>query len=140
MATFRSVSEIPVVTGRPFCAVPLSERYPVPRSTRLAPPRVDDIPPRVYNGSMELATQKREEIVVRLRRVEGQLRGIQRMLDEGRDCADVVTQFAAAERALEQAAFKFFGATMAQCAEDPDGAALAGYTAEKLERMFLRLA
>ena len=49
---------------------------------------------------MELAEQKREEIVVRLRRVEGQIRGIQRMLEEGRDCGDVVTQFAAAERAL----------------------------------------
>jgi len=89
---------------------------------------------------MELAGQKREEIIVRLRRVEGQIRGIQRMLDEGRDCGDVVTQFAAAERALEQAAFKFFGATMAQCADDPVGAAQDGYTAERLERMFLRLA
>ena len=89
---------------------------------------------------MELASEKREEIVTRLRRVEGQLRGIQRMLEEGRDCADVVTQFAAAESALEHAAFKFFGATMAQCADDPEQAARDGYTAEKLERMFLRLA
>ena len=89
---------------------------------------------------MELAPEKRDEIITRLRRVEGQLRGIQRMLDEGRDCSDIVTQFAAAERALEHAAFRFFGATMAQCAEDPTGAARDGYTAEKLERMFLRLA
>ena len=89
---------------------------------------------------MELAEHKREEIVLRLRRVEGQIRGIQRMLEEGRECGDVVTQFAAAERALEQAAFKFFGATMAQCADDPERAARDGYTAERLERMFLRLA
>lgn len=38
----------------------------------------------------------------RLRRIEGQARGIQAMLTEQRDCADVVIQFAAANKALEQ--------------------------------------
>ena len=41
----------------------------------------------------------------RLRQVEGQVRGIQQMLADGRDCRDVVTQMSAANKALEQAGF-----------------------------------
>ncbi len=62
------------------------------------------------------------------------------MLDEGRECSDVVTQFAAAIRALEQAGYKYFAATLAECAMDPDKAAAEGYSVEQLEKMFLRLA
>ncbi len=52
----------------------------------------------------------------------------------------MVTQFAAALRAIEQAGFKYFAATMAQCALDPERAADQGYTPERLEKMFLQLA
>jgi DNA-binding FrmR family transcriptional regulator len=76
----------------------------------------------------------------RLRRVEGQIRGIQGMISDGRDCADVVTQFAAALRALEQAGFKYFAATLAECALDPAKASANGYSPEKLEKLFLQLA
>ena len=44
-----------------------------------------------------------EAILTRLRRVEGQIRGIQRMLEEGRECVDVLTQLAAARSALDRA-------------------------------------
>ena len=80
------------------------------------------------------------DLLSRLRRVEGQVRGIQGMIDDGRECTDVVTQFAAAIRALEQAGFKYFSATLTQCALDPDKAAANGYTPEKLEKLFLQLA
>jgi DNA-binding FrmR family transcriptional regulator len=39
----------------------------------------------------------------RLRRAEGQVRGVQKMIDEGRPCDDVVTQLLAARRALDEA-------------------------------------
>ncbi len=89
---------------------------------------------------MELTTEQTNAILTRVRRAEGQLRGIQAMISEGRECTDVVTQFAAALRAIEQAGFKYFAATMAQCALDPDRAAEGGYTPERLEKMFLQLA
>ncbi len=89
---------------------------------------------------MELTTEQTNAILTRLRRAEGQLRGIQTMISEGRECTDVVTQFAAALRAIEQAGFKYFAATMAQCALDPERAADQGYTPERLEKMFLQLA
>jgi DNA-binding FrmR family transcriptional regulator len=79
------------------------------------------------------------EIITRLRRVEGQLRGIQGMLEEGRDCADIIIQFSASMKALEHAGYKFFAATMEQCVRNPDGAAEEGYSAARLEKLFLQL-
>ncbi len=79
------------------------------------------------------------DIVTRLRRVEGQLRGLQGMLDEGRDCADVITQFSASMKALEHAGYKYFAATLEQCARDPEGAAEDGYSSDRLEKLFLQL-
>lgn len=89
---------------------------------------------------MELDEQVAADLLKRLRRAEGQLRGIQSMIDDGRECTDVVTQFAAAIRAVEQAGFKYFAATMAQCALDPEKAAANGYSPDKLEKLFLQLA
>ncbi len=89
---------------------------------------------------MEFDATKRDEILKRLRRVEGQVRGIHAMIEDDRECADVVTQFAAATHALEQASFKYFAAALAECALDPDRAADNGYTPERLEKLFLRLA
>lgn len=88
---------------------------------------------------MDLPTDEREKIVNRLRRIEGQLRGIQAMVDEGRDCNDVLTQFAAAHKALSKAGFQFFAATMEQCRLHPDIADEKGYTSDRMEEMFLRL-
>ena len=51
---------------------------------------------------MELPDETIEDIRKRLHRVSGQLAGIERMLDEGRECKDVVTQISAATKALEQ--------------------------------------
>ncbi len=89
---------------------------------------------------MELDDKIVIDLQKRLRRVEGQIRGIQGMIDSGRECSEVVTQFAAAMRALEHAGFKYFAATLAQCALDPDRAADSGYTPERLEKLFLQLA
>jgi DNA-binding FrmR family transcriptional regulator len=43
-----------------------------------------------------------EDIATRLRRIEGQVRGIQKMLEEGRDCEDMLTQTMATRSALDQ--------------------------------------
>lgn len=88
---------------------------------------------------MELTKEQTDQLISRLRRVEGQIRGIQGMIQEGRECTDVITQFAAAIKALEQSGYKYFATTVTQCALDPVKAEEEGYTAEKLERMFLQL-
>jgi DNA-binding FrmR family transcriptional regulator len=88
---------------------------------------------------VNIPEEERADIIKRLRRVEGQLRGIQQMIEDGRDCNDTLTQFAAANRALSRAGFKFLSATMDQCRLHPDEADESGYTHETLEKMFLRL-
>lgn len=76
-------------------------------------------------------------VINRLRRAEGQLGGVIRMLQEGRDCEDVVTQLAAVSRALDKAGFAIIASGLEQCiAAGADGMPDRG----KLEKLFLSLA
>ncbi len=79
------------------------------------------------------------DLVRRLSRIEGQIRGIKRMLQEGRDCRDLVTQFAAVSRALEQAALNYVTSELVWCVERPDEAAEHGYSVEELRKLLGRL-
>ena len=47
-----------------------------------------------------LAPSTRDDVLLRLRRIEGQVRGVQRMVEEGRDCREIVNQVAAIKAAL----------------------------------------
>jgi DNA-binding FrmR family transcriptional regulator len=60
----------------------------------------------------------------RLARIEGQVRGIQRMIDEGRPCDDILTQVLAARTALERTAGEIVGTYIDECMTDgaPDEA------------------
>jgi DNA-binding FrmR family transcriptional regulator len=80
-----------------------------------------------------------DEVIKRLRRAQGQIGGVIRMIEEGRDCADVVTQLAAASRALDRAGFKLVASGLRECIAHPGGSAGAS-TEEELERLFLSLA
>ena len=62
---------------------------------------------------------EKQAVLTRLRRIEGQIRGIQQMLADERDCRDVVTQIAAANKALEQVGFVLVAAGLTWCPEDP---------------------
>ncbi len=55
------------------------------------------------------------ELCTRLRRTEGQIRGLQRMLAEGRPCEDVLTQLLAARNSLEMAGLLLIDAHIATC-------------------------
>ena len=89
---------------------------------------------------MEFPEEVVSDLQRRLRRVEGQVRGIQTMLDERRECRDVVTQVAAATKALEQVGFKLLASGLTQCLEDPARAEADGYPIAEVERLFLKLA
>lgn len=80
------------------------------------------------------------EVTNRLRRAEGQLRGVQRLLADGADCAKILTQLAAANRAVEQAGFRLVAGGLSWCARYPDDAAAAGYDVAQLEKLFTRIA
>jgi DNA-binding FrmR family transcriptional regulator len=89
---------------------------------------------------MELPEDTVADVIRRLRRVEGQVRGVQQMLAEGRDCRDVVTQMSAANKALEQAGFVLVAAGLTWCLEDPARSAAEGYEIADVQKMFTKLA
>lgn len=69
------------------------------------------IPLGVPSGcGMDLPDDTVAGLIRRLRRVEGQVRGIQQMLSDGRDCRDIVTQLSAANKPLEQTGFTLVAA------------------------------
>ena len=55
-------------------------------------------------------------VLNRLRRAQGQLAGVISMIEQGRDCKDVVTQLAAVSKALDRAGFKIVATGMRECA------------------------
>lgn len=84
---------------------------------------------------MQLPEESTKPVVTRLKRASGQLAGVIRMLEEGRECEDVVTQLAAVSKALDRAGFGLVAAGLSECiqhGEDVDRA--------KMERLFLSLA
>lgn len=89
---------------------------------------------------MELPDEVIEDVRKRLHRVSGQLAGIERMLDTGRECKDVVTQISAATKALEQTGFKLVAAGLTYCLANPQESEAAGYPLEAVEKMFMKLA
>lgn len=89
---------------------------------------------------MELPEETVNDLIRRLRRVEGQVRGLQHMLADGRDCREVVTQLSAANKALEQAGFVLVAAGLTWCLEDPQRSAAQGYELADVQKMFTKLA
>lgn len=89
---------------------------------------------------MKMPEEVIEDVRLRLRRAAGQVQAIERMLDEGRECRDVVTQISAATKALEQAGFKLVAAGLTYCVQNPDDAAAEGYPLDEVQRMFMKLA
>jgi len=78
------------------------------------------------------------KVLNRLRRAEGQIAGVIRMIENGRDCKDVVTQLAAVSRALDKAGFAIIASGLQQCLTDPT--AETSIDREQLEKLFLSLA
>lgn len=85
---------------------------------------------------MQIPEQDLDAIKKRIARAQGQLGGITRMLEEGRECVDVLTQLSAAQAAISRAAFALIASGMANCTQDAAGKA----DMAKLEKAFLSLA
>jgi DNA-binding FrmR family transcriptional regulator len=93
---------------------------------------------RTQEHGMDVDSQTMAAVIKRLRRAQGQIGGVIKMIEEGRDCADVVTQLAAASRALDRAGFKIIATGLQECAASADGTADADRA--RLEKLFLSLA
>lgn len=79
-------------------------------------------------------------VLNRLRRAQGQLAGVISMIEQGRDCKDVVTQLAAVSRALDRAGFKIVATGMRECITGDPADGKQRLTEAELEKLFLALA
>ena len=74
-----------------------------------------------------------EQLVKRLRRIEGQVRGVQRMVEDERYCIDILTQISAIEAALDKVALLLLDDHAHHCVMGADGADRAVKTNELVE-------
>jgi DNA-binding FrmR family transcriptional regulator len=79
-------------------------------------------------------------VLNRLRRAQGQLAGVIAMIEQGRDCKDVVTQLAAVSRALDRAGFKIVATGLRECMTGDGAGGEKPMSEAELEKLFLALA
>ena len=91
-------------------------------------------------NAMRLPPETVDELTHRLRKIGGQLRGIEAMLADHRDCRQVATQISAANKALEQVAFLLVAAGFRWCIEHPAESSADGYSLDDVQNLFLKLA
>ena len=80
------------------------------------------------------------DVLNRLRRAQGQLGGVIAMIEQGRECKDVVTQLAAVSRALDRAGFKIVATGLRECVLGNAADGKAPLSEDELEKLFLSLA
>ncbi len=76
-------------------------------------------------------------VVTRLNRARGQLGGIVKMIEDGRDCQDIVTQLSAVSKAVDRAGFAVIALGLRQCIVDPSSQQV---DVDAMEKLFLSLA
>lgn len=89
---------------------------------------------------MNIDRELQDNLLKRLARVEGQVRAVRTMIEEGRECREVITQVSAASTALDQVGFRLLSAGLQQCMSDPKQAKRDGFDIEEVEKLFLKLA
>ena len=81
---------------------------------------------------------KLEAIAKRIKRAQGQLGAVARMLEEGRNCDEIITQMSAVSKAVNTAAFTLISASLKECIVENKNNSDA--VTEKLQKLFLSLA
>ena len=80
------------------------------------------------------------DVLNRLRRAQGQLNGVISMIEDGRECKDIVTQLAAVSKALDRAGFKIVATGLRECMLGEPAKGRNPMTEAELEKLFLSLA
>ena len=89
---------------------------------------------------MEIAGDELGPILNRLRRAQGELSGVIKMMEEGRECQDIIPQLAAVSKALDKAGFAIVASGLRQCVTEPKDGGAATPDMAALEKLFLSLA
>lgn len=86
---------------------------------------------------MKLSADEMATVTRRLKRAQGQIGGIIRMIEDERDCQEIVTQLAAVSKALDRAGFAVISTGLKECLTNPDSDEV---DLGSLEKLFLSLA
>ena len=65
-------------------------------------------------------TEEKKKVLNRLRRTEGQIRGIQKMIDEEKECIDVITQLSAVRSSIDRVMGMIVAKNLKHCFENPE--------------------
>ncbi len=87
-------------------------------------------------SDIHLTAEDLDPVVKRLKRAQGQLAGVLKMIEDGRECGDVVTQLAAVSKAIDRAGFAMIATGLEHCINEGENATAAK---ARLERMFMAL-
>lgn len=88
----------------------------------------------------QLTPQETTRILNRLRRVEGQARGLQRMIEDGRSCEDVFTQLSATKAALDRVGILLIALKMRECLMEDEAEFNSKEGVERALETFLKYA
>ena len=88
---------------------------------------------------MDIDDTCQKEVLTRLRRVRGQVNGILNMIEDGRDCSEILTQLSAASHALDRAGLRIISEGLNQHAIATAAGEEPPMTREQLEKLFLTL-
>ena len=88
-----------------------------------------------------MASNCSDDARVRLKKIEGQIRGLQRMIEEGKDCSEVIHQLCAARKALDKVGFIILTHRMRECVEQSKkSGSESERSMEEAMKLFLSLA
>ena len=86
---------------------------------------------------MRLSAEELTTVTRRLKRAQGQIGGIIKMIEDERDCQEIVTQLAAVSKALDRAGFAVISTGLKECLTNPES---DNVDLSSLEKLFLSLA
>jgi DNA-binding FrmR family transcriptional regulator len=94
----------------------------------------------MVDSDQEAAPRPRHEdrVLNRLARIEGQVRGLQRMIEEGKECDQILAQLAAVRAALDNVGTHLISHRMRECLEDESGVTLDPVALERAFEVFFK--
>jgi DNA-binding FrmR family transcriptional regulator len=91
-------------------------------------------------SSNPLTSEIQEDLITRLKRVEGQARGVQKMIIEGRSCEEIVLQITALKAGATQVAARILVQYLSECLSEKNHDIVNGRSAqEKISRILGKL-
>jgi DNA-binding FrmR family transcriptional regulator len=88
----------------------------------------------------QLNEESTKPISTRLKKAQGQIAGVIKMLDEGRDCEEIVTQLAALNKAISRAGYALVTSGLNECYTKQKNSKQKDVDLKKIEKLFLALA